>query len=126
MEGHDKEFEKYLGEFRPVRPRALPGRAVVKTVWTRRLAAAAVLAVGLGAAFWPMWRRQASRNELVATMANVTPDMKPAPQPLSLLPLTQMALNDPEQLEAELVEASRRELPDFRGNNSALSVLAKE
>jgi hypothetical protein len=43
-----------------------------------------------------------------------------------LLPLTQLALQNPEKLEAELARASQRVLPDFRGSESTLRVLAKE
>ena len=126
MEDHDKEFEKYLSKFQPRRPRALPALFVSKPVWPRRLAAAAAMAIGLGAALLSVRQKQASRNELAAKTAIATPDTKPTAQPLSLLPFTQMALKDPERLDAELVEASRRELPDFRANNSTLRVLAKE
>lgn len=125
MEDYDREFEKYLGEFQPRRPRALPDRVISKKVWTRRLAAAAVIAIGLAAALWPRSRKHLSHSEFAKT-AIVTPDINPAPQPLSLLPFTQLALKDPERLDGELLEASRRELPDFRANNSTLRVLAKE
>jgi hypothetical protein len=45
---------------------------------------------------------------------------------LALLPLTQVALQDPKQLDAQLTAASLRVLPDFRGSTSTLRVLAKE
>jgi len=37
-----------------------------------------------------------------------------------------MALKDPLRFEAELTVESRRVLPDFRGKDSTLRVLAKE
>jgi len=57
---------------------------------------------------------------------NVIPGIKREPPKLSLVAVTQMALKDPEQLDAQLTEASRRMLPDFRGSDSTLRVLAKE
>src|SRR6266446_4253948 len=44
----------------------------------------------------------------------------------SRLSMTQLAVNDPQQLDAVLASASRSELPDFRAEDSTLRVLAKE
>ena len=52
MASHDDEFEKYLAEFEPRRPRTLPNQLVPKTIWTRRLAAAAAVTLALGASLW--------------------------------------------------------------------------
>jgi len=43
-----------------------------------------------------------------------------------MVPLTQLALQDPEQLDAQLTAASPTVLPDFRASDSTLRVLAKE
>lgn len=53
-------------------------------------------------------------------------EAKSPSRPLELLPLTQLALQNPEQLDAQLSTASPRVLPDFRGSDSTLRVLAKE
>jgi hypothetical protein len=53
-------------------------------------------------------------------------EAKSPASPVALLPLTQLALQDPEQLDAQLTAASLRVLPDFRNGNSTLRVLAKE
>lgn len=127
MENHDEQFEKYLGEFQPRRPRALPEAAAFQRVWVRRLAAAAVIAMALGTSLWSLRVRMdlngktSVREETIAAT-----DTKPFLQKLSLVELTQMALKDPERLDAELSEASRRMLPGFRGSESTLRVLAKE
>jgi hypothetical protein len=51
---------------------------------------------------------------------------EPVPVPISVIALTKLAATDPAQLDAELAAASRRVLPDFRGEQSTLRVLAKE
>jgi hypothetical protein len=127
MENDDKGFEEYLSEFEPRKPRALPSEDISKRVWLRRFAAAATIAIALGTSLWYARKKNAlNRGEFAAKTAIVTPDTKSAPQPLSLLPLTKLALEKPEQLDAELARASRRVLPDFRGSESTLRVLAKE
>ena len=126
MENGDTEFEKYLGEFQPRRPRALPETVIHRQVSLRRLAAAAVVTIALGASLWFVGSKNGwSGGELGGKKAAVQ-ETKSAPQPLSMLPLTQLALENPEKLEAELAEASHRVLPDFRGSKSTLRVLAKE
>ena len=127
MENHDDQFEKYLGEFQPRRPRALPEPAIHRQVWPRRIAAAAVITIALSASLWFVRKKsELSGGEVVAKDAALMPASKLVPQPLSLLPLTQLALEAPEQLDTELTKASRRVLPDFRGKESTLRVLAKE
>jgi hypothetical protein len=123
----DERFEKYLGEFQPRRPRALPEPAIHWQVWPRRLAAAASIGIALGASLWFV-RKKSEWNggEVVAKDTALIPESKLVPQPLSLLPLTQLALENREKLEAELTKASQRVLPDFRGRESTLRVLAKE
>ncbi len=127
MENDDTRFEEYLGEFEPRKPRALPLDAGSKRVWLRRFAAAATIAIALGTSLWHVRKKNAlNKGEFAAKTAIVAPDTKSAPQPLALLPLTQLALRDPEQFDAQLTAASLRVLPDFRGSNSTLRVLAKE
>src|SRR5258707_13226015 len=127
MENSDRKFEEFLHEFQLRKPRALPLDAVSKPVWLRRSAAAATIAIALGTSLWHVRKKNAlNKGEFAAKTAIVAPDTKSAPQPLALLPLTQLALENPEQLDAQLTAASPTMLPDFRGNNSTLRVLAKE
>ena len=127
MKDHDEQFEEYLNEFQPRRPRALPEPAVDRRVWQRRFAAAAAVAIALGSSLWFVGKkREGSGNELVAKNPSAIPETKSEPQLLSLLPLTQLAFENPVQLDVELARASRKELPDFRGSESTLRVLAKE
>ena len=127
MENNDKRFEEYLGEFQPRKPRALPELIVPRQVWPRRLAAAAAIAISLGASLWFARRKNNLNNGEVAerNSTSMLEAQSPA-NPLALLPLTQLALQDPKQLDARLTAASLRVLPDFRSGNSTLRVLAKE
>lgn len=127
VENHDEQFEKYLSEFEPRRPRALPQPVLERHIWLRRIAAAAAVAIALGASLWFAGKRNEwNGGEPIAKNTATIPEAKSEPQPLSLLPLTQLALENPGQLDAELARASRRVLPDFRGSESTLCVLAKE
>jgi hypothetical protein len=127
MENKRDKFEEYLSEFEPRRPRALPEPAVGRQVWMRRLAAAATIAIALASSLWFVGKKNEwSGKELVARNPAAIPETNSEPQPLSLLPLTQLAFENPAQLDVELTRASRRELPDFRGSESTLRVLAKE
>jgi hypothetical protein len=127
VENQDRQFEKFLGEFQPRRPRALPEPAIHWQVWPRRLAAAAAITMALGASLWFVRENnELSGGAVVAKDTALIPESKSVPQPLSLLPLTQLALEAPEQLDAELARASQRVLPDFRGSESTLRVLTKE
>jgi len=127
MENNDRKFEAYLGEFQPRKPRALPELIVHRQVWPRRLAAAAAIAISLGASLWFVRRKNELNNgEVVAKNSRSMLEAKSPASPLALLPLTQLALQDPEQLDAQLTAASLRVLPDFRSGNSTLRVLAKE
>jgi hypothetical protein len=127
MENNDTKFEEYLGEFQPRKPRALPELIVRRQVWPRRLAAAAAIAISLGVSLWFVRRKSELNNgEVVAKNARSMLEAKSPASPLALLPLTQLALQDPEQLDAQLTAASLRVLPDFRSGNSTLRVLAKE
>ncbi|HEV1996388.1 MAG TPA: hypothetical protein VGR03_18785 [Candidatus Acidoferrum sp.] len=126
MKNNDKKFEEYLGEFEPRKPRALPERTVHRQVWPRRLAAAAI-AISLGASLWFVRRKnELNSGDIVAKNSTSMLETKSPGRPLALLPLTQLALQDPEQLDVQLNAASLRVLPDFRGSNSTLRVLAKE
>jgi hypothetical protein len=127
VENLDERFEKYLGEFQPRRLRALPELAVHRQISLRRIAAAAVATIALGASLWFVGKKNKwSGDEFGEKKTAAIQKAKSAPPLLSLLPLTQLALKNPEKLEAELTRASQRVLPDFRGSESTLRVLAKE
>jgi hypothetical protein len=127
LDNNEKRFEEYLHDFVPRKPRALPELIVHRKIWPRRLAAVAVIAISLGAAGWFVRRRSESKSgELVAPISTGTPEAKSPERPLRLLPLTQLALENPAQLDEQLTTASSSVLPDFRGTNSALRALAKE
>jgi len=127
VENLDEQFEKYLREFQPRCPLALPEPAIYRQAWLRRVAAAASIGIALGASLWFVGKKNKwSGGELGEKKAAAIQETKSAPQPLSLLPLTQLALEAPELLDTELTRASRRLLPDFRGKESTLRVLAKE
>jgi len=126
MTWQDDRFEHYLREFQPPKPRALPWQTRTLPELLRRLAAAAVVTVVLGTSLWfAMHPSERGRTEIVTNGA-LAPEQKATGASLSLLPLTQLAVSDPVRLDAQLAAASRRVLPDFRGERSTLRVLAKE
>jgi hypothetical protein len=127
MENNDRQFEKYLGEFEPRKPRALPALSLDRKIWPRRVAAAAAISFLLGASLWSLRKNNGSDGNVrfVRKLPNAKETNSP-PQPLGLLPLRQLALEDPIRMDEQLTAASRKELPDFRGNNSTLRVLTKE
>src|SRR6266699_3926228 len=127
MENDDTRFEEYLGQFEPRKPRALPEQIGHRQVWPRRIAAAAAIAIFLGASMWfARKKHELDSGEVVARSSTSVPEAKSQAPSLSLVPLTQLALQDPKQFDARLIAASPTVLPDFRGNNSTLRVLAKE
>jgi hypothetical protein len=127
VEKHDERFENFLREFQPRRPRALPVPLAAKPIWPRRLAAAAVIAVSLCVSLWSLWRDSPPhKDSTAAKTTQALPDAKSAPASLSLLPLTQLAIEDPARLDAVLTEASRHVLRSLQGSESTLRALAKE
>jgi hypothetical protein len=125
MESGEERFESYLREFDPRRPRALPAGVEPGFDW-RRLAAAAALLIALGASTWfGVYARRARGTTGTTTRTVSGANAEFAAQRLSIFSLTRTALEDPRRLDAELSEQSRRVLPDFRGKESTLSVLAK-
>ncbi len=129
MEEHDQQFENFLREFKPRRPRALPETGIAAPGSWHRLAAAAALTIAIGGSVW-LASRKATQSHL-ENLGSDDPQIaqgnaRGASQRLELFPLTRLALTNPERLDATLTEASRTVLPDLRGNNSTLRVLAKE
>jgi len=127
MENNDREFEKYLREFQPRKPRALPEEVIPKTVWTRRLAAAAAVMMAVGASLWLVGKKPAGQRAGSMTrdrpVAAVEQSQRRAP---SLLVLTRLAVENPSELDATLEAAQKNSLPRFDRKDSALRILAKE
>jgi hypothetical protein len=121
----DDKLELYLGEFqpRPIRALALPMQP--RNPWLRRLAAAAVIALGVGIsarlAHHPSSQvtevTVVHQSEMVATLSH---------KKLSSPALTRLALDNSKEFDSYLLEESRNVLPDLRGENSTLRILVKE
>jgi hypothetical protein len=127
MDKHDEQLESFLREFQPRPPRALGAIGIVAPTRWRRLAAAAALAVAIGSSLWFVSRSPAPRRVgTIAPQAASRQTLGSAARPLALLPLTRLALTEPDRLDAALTEASRTVLPDLRHSDSTLRVLAKE
>jgi hypothetical protein len=126
MQRDDSKFESYLREFEPRRPQPLEQPVLARTVWPRRLAAAAAIAIGLGTL---QWADRKGREQDTARSSQGTPfqpSVKTGASQLLLLPMTRLALEDPERFDTELVKASRTTLPNFRQSDGILRVLAEE
>ena len=127
MKEHDEQFENFLREFQPRRPRALPAGFAAKPIWHRRLCAAGLITVTMGVSLWFLRQKSTSRRDLISVdNPQFLLYAKPAPEALSMFPLTQLALEDPARLDTVLTEASRHVLPSLQGSESTLRVLAKE
>jgi hypothetical protein len=120
VESHDEQFEKYLSEFQPRPPRALPEPAIYQRVWLRRLVAAAAVVLMCGASIWLMSRAPARMD---TAQKHVVKNDAP---PKSMIALTRLALENPSELDAILARSSGNTLPRFDRPDSALRVLAKE
>jgi hypothetical protein len=126
MTDHDEQFENFLREFEPVKPRALPEVFDRQRGTWRRFAAAAVLLLGctLSARFAWNGPRKTSAVQRAAPPALAA--VRAASRQASLIPLTQLAVRDPQRLDQELAAQSRMVLPRFDQPESTLRVLAKE
>jgi len=124
MDEYDTAFESYVRQFEPQRPGALTHGQTAPFVSLRRWAAAAIVVMVVGASIW--WVRQ----KPLPTGGGANPSQFGAQgqaiSVLPMMPLTQLALEDPTRLDAKLSEASRSMLPDFQAAHSTLRVLAKE
>ena len=127
MENLDEQFEKYLGEFQPLRPRALPEPAIHRQVWPRRLVAAAVVTSALGAGLWSVMQKPASQETRdVKDNRPVALEKQTPRRALSILELTRLAVENPSSLDAALEAAQKNRLPRFDRRDGALRILAKE
>jgi hypothetical protein len=127
MTTNDSRLETYLAEFqpRPVRKlNILPQHA--SNTWPRRLAAAAILAIGAGISLWFAYRLDIPRPQ-VATAEPPRPIVQPAPvKSIGNLALTKLALENTGQFDLYLLNQSRNVLPDPLLERGSLRVLATE
>ena len=125
MGPHDEETERYLKEFRPQAIRELQVAPQVRTLLWRRLAAAVAVAACAGGLFWFSVSESTHREKRAITQAHKAVIIGQQ-QHLSTLAWTTLALQDEEKFGALLDEESRKSLPKFQGEHSALKVLAKD
>ena len=125
MGPHDEETERYLKEFQPQAIRGLQFTPKVSVLLWRRLAAVAAVAACAGGLFWFSLRESTRRKEGAITQAHKLVVVSQQ-QPPSTLALTSLALEDDKKFEALLDEESRKSLPRFQEEHSALKVLARE
>jgi hypothetical protein len=121
MPEDDRELEKYLSNFRPRDVRPLDLTLVTRTVWLKRLAAAAVVLLAVGAWLWYGGQEQ-ERTKIMEPQKEAPAVVWKA----NTIVLTKLALEDPNRFEERLDEESRRVLPDLRGQQSTLCVFAND
>jgi hypothetical protein len=118
----NNEFEKYLSDFQPRGVRPLEIAQTSPNVWLKRLAAAATVVISASA----LWIAGHTENKTIpkpeVSASNSLPQTDSTPNSIAL---TKMALEDPQQFEQVMDAASRNILPDLRGPQSTLRVLAK-
>src|SRR5882724_415033 len=122
---YDEDTESYLNEFRPQTIRELEVAPRQRKVSRRQLTAAAAVVVCAGGIFWVTCRELKHSNEA----ANVqTPKVSLTSQRRhrTTVALTKLALSDNEGFETLLTEESRKSLPNFQEEQSALKILAKD
>ena len=126
MENDEKQLEKYLAEFQPRRPRALPP-LIRPAQAMARVAATAIVALTLGTSLWLFWRNPTSRRPAVTLSRQ--PIVLPGNdfrQTQSNMVLTRLALESPSRRDGALNAVQERGLPRFDRPNSVLRLLARE
>jgi len=125
MDPHEEQTERYLKEFWP---QAIPKLPVppqsASTSW-RRWAAAAVFVTCVAGIFGFGLRRSTRQRSGAFIYVNKAVVVGPS-QHLSVFATTALALQDEKKFDAFLDEESRKSLPRFQGEHSALKVLAKD
>jgi|ERR1035438_1505665 hypothetical protein len=108
----EETFERYLAQFqpRPIRKLILPPKPAI--VWVRRLAAAALVVVCLGAGY-----RQVRRFRVTTKVIELKSQT---------FVFTRIGLYDSKGLDQILADQSRVILPNFQSPQSSLRVLARE
>jgi hypothetical protein len=122
---YDEDTERYLQEFRPQAIRELEVAPRQRKVSWRRLTAAAAVVVCAGGIFWVAWRDLKHSNQ-AANVQTPKVSITSQRQYRTTVALTKLALSDNEGFETLLAEESRKSLPNFQGEQSALKVLAKD
>ena len=125
MEKHDEETERYLREFQPRAIRGLESDSPSRNFRLRGLAAAAAIAVAVGISLWYGHREMRGVKEEMVSRPFQLPIVK-WPRNRNTVVLTRLAMEDNEAFEEFLTWESRRVLPNFQGDPSALRVLTKE
>lgn len=117
----EEQFENFLREFEPRKPRALPAVPPASQGW-RRIAAVLLFTVSCGASAWLLWRARLDRQPRQAqTALGIAADAEPR----TLFQWTRLSQQDTRALDRELAAASQRSLPGFARKDSALRSLAK-
>jgi hypothetical protein len=125
MEPYGEETERYLRDFRPRAIRELELAPRPRRILWRPLAVAATVAVCAGGLFWFV-HRELTRSKGAANVQAFKVAVKSQGQYRTSLALTMLALEDNNRFETVLAQESRRSLPRFQGDQSALKVLAKD
>lgn len=111
---NEEQFENYLREFQPKKPRALPALEVAP-VKRRRLVAAAAMVFVCGSCLWiGLKEKRDNKNSETVSAWKMR------------IVLTNRALENPQSLEKVLEEQTKGSLPRLDGQESTLGVLAKE
>jgi hypothetical protein len=125
IDQNNEQFEKFLREFQPRHPRALPEMG--HRQWSRRLAASAAIVLSLAASVWFTLIQAANRTGRISSYRPISSAITDKYlTPRNITSLTQLSLNDPSRFDATLNEASRHQLPNFSNRDGTLHVLAKE
>ncbi len=119
----DDQFETFLRDFEPRRPRALPLPQTTCPYWLNRLAAAAVLVFALTTSSWFSFRSYHQTSSQLAVNNSSLRSAQATPAPFAL---TREILENPDHLDALLEAIPNHQLPRFDQQNSALCVLAAE
>ena len=126
MNTNDSRLENYLAEFqpRPVRKLSIPPQQPSET-WLRRLAATAILAIGVGISLWYSYRV----DKLIPQIATAEPQPDTLPvsvKTLGTVALTKLALEDGRAFDLYLLNQSRNVLPNPMVERGSLRALVTE
>ena len=123
---NDEQFENYLKEFEPKKPRTLPELKAPAANW-RRFAAAAAVILLCGTSVWRGFREKPTVGIVLSSIPQKPATDKTAGErKKTAFELKKAALEDSAKFEAMLVRESQEALPGFSARDSALHALAKE
>ena len=125
MQDLDERMESYLKEFKVRGIRPLKQEPQPSSVWPRRLAAAAVIVLAGGLSLW-FSRHQETTVPHRESATQSPQNSESRTKTMNPFLLTKLATEDSKAFDAALTEASRRVLPNLRGPESTLWVLAAE